>query len=154
MTDHDQKIKQQFNVTTDSAGQRIDQFLTQHFSEYSRGSIQQWIKNGDVKINGHNTKSKTLLKGFEVIDLDIHLEQVVDDQPEAIDLDIKYEDDHLIVLNKPAGLVVHPGNGNPNGTLLNGLLNMNQQQAMLTRAGIVSSIRQRHLRFDGGGKNI
>ncbi len=137
MTDHDQKIKQQFNVTTDSAGQRIDQFLTQHFSEYSRGSIQQWIKNGDVKINGHNTKSKTLLKGFEVIDLDIHLEQVVDDQPEAMDLDIKYEDDHLIVLNKPAGLVVHPGNGNPNGTLLNGLLNMNQQQAMLTRAGIV-----------------
>lgn len=137
MAENDHKIKQQFNVTADSNGLRIDQFLTQRFSEYSRATIQQWIKKGDVKINGHNTKSKTLLKGFEVIDLDIQLEQVVDDQPETMNLNIKYEDDHLLVLDKPAGLVVHPGNGNPNGTLLNGLLGMSEQQAMLPRAGIV-----------------
>ncbi len=137
MTEHDYKIKQQFNVTTDSTGLRLDQFLTKRFPEYSRANIQQWIKQGAVKINGHNTKSKTLLKGFEVIDLDIELEQVIDDQPETMELDIKYEDEFLLILNKPAGLVVHPGNGNPNGTLLNGLLGMSQQQAMLTRAGIV-----------------
>ncbi len=72
-----------------------------------------------------------------MIDLDIVLERAVDDQPEAMDLDIKYEDDYLLVLNKPAGLVVHPGSGNPNGTLLNGLLGMSEEQAMLNRAGIV-----------------
>ena len=137
MTDNEHKLKQQFNITTDSIGLRIDQFLTQHFSEYSRANIQQWIKQGAVKINGHNTKSKTLLKGFEVIDLDIQLEQAVDDQPEDMNLNIKYEDEHLLILNKPAGLVVHPGNGNPNGTLLNGLLGMSPQQSMLPRAGIV-----------------
>jgi 23S rRNA pseudouridine1911/1915/1917 synthase len=137
MTESDYKIKQQFNVTTESTGLRIDQFLTQHYTEHSRANIQQWIKQGGVKINGHNTKSKTLLKGFEVIDLDIQLQQAVDDQPEDMDLDIKFEDQHLLVLNKPAGLVVHPGNGNPDGTLLNGLLAMSQQQAMLPRAGIV-----------------
>ncbi|VAW47471.1 Ribosomal large subunit pseudouridine synthase D [hydrothermal vent metagenome] len=137
MTDNEHKIKQQFNVTTESTGLRIDQFLAQHYSEYSRANIQQWIKQSGVKINGHNTKSKTLLKGFEVIDVDIELEQAVDDQPEAMDLDIKFEDEYLLVLNKPAGLVVHPGNGNPNGTLLNGLLGMSQEQAMLPRAGIV-----------------
>ncbi|MGJ8664715.1 MAG: 23S rRNA pseudouridine(1911/1915/1917) synthase RluD [Marinicella sp.] len=137
MNENDYKIQRQFNVTAESIGSRIDQFLTQRFPEHSRAIIQQWIKQGGVKINGHNTKSKTLLKGFEVIDLDIELEQVVDDQPEQMDLDIKYEDEFLLVLNKPAGLVVHPGNGNPNGTLLNGLLGMSQEQAMLPRAGIV-----------------
>jgi len=137
MTDNQHKIKQQFNVTTESTGLRIDQFLAQHYSEYSRANIQQWIKQGGVKINGHNTKSKTLLKGFEVIDVDIELEQAIDDLPEAMDLDIKFEDEYLLVLNKPAGLVVHPGNGNPNGTLLNGLLGMSNEQAMLPRAGIV-----------------
>lgn len=137
MTENDHIIKQQFNVTAESTGLRIDQFLTARFPEHSRVNIQQWIKKGGVKINGHNTKSKTLLKGFEVIELDIELEQAVDDQPEAMDLDIKYEDEYLLVLNKPAGLVVHPGNGNPDGTLLNGLLALNKDQAMLPRAGIV-----------------
>lgn len=137
MNENDNKIQQRINVTAESTGLRIDQFLTKRFPDHSRANIQQWIKQGDVKINGHNTKSKTLLKGFEVIDLDIELEQAVDDQAEKMDLDILYEDPYLLVLNKPAGLVVHPGNGNPTGTLLNGLLGLNQQQAMLTRAGIV-----------------
>lgn len=132
-----QKIQQRLNVTAESIGTRIDQFLTKRFPEYSRATIQQWIKQGDVKINGHDTKSKALLKGFEVIDLNVTLEQVVEDQPEEMTIDIRYEDDYLLVLNKPAGLVVHPGNGNPTGTLLNGLLGMNQEQAMLPRAGIV-----------------
>jgi 23S rRNA pseudouridine1911/1915/1917 synthase len=137
MNEDNHTIQQRLNVTTESIGTRIDQFLTKRFPEFSRATIQQWIKQGDVKINGHDTKSKTLLKGFEVIDLDITLEQVVEDQPEDMNLDIRFEDDYLLVLNKPAGLVVHPGNGNPTGTLLNGLLGMNQEQAMLPRAGIV-----------------
>lgn len=137
MTESAHTIKQSINVTIEANGMRIDQYLTQLFPDYSRGTIQQWIKQGDVKISGHNTKSKTLLKGFEVIELDIQIEQAVDDLPEEMDLDIKYEDDYLLILNKPAGLVVHPGSGNPNGTLLNGLLALSKEQAMLTRAGIV-----------------
>jgi len=137
MNENDHKIQQRINVTNESTGSRIDQYLTSLFPDHSRGTIQQWIKQGGVKINGHNTKSKTLLKGFEVIDIDILLEQAIDDQPEQMELDIIHEDDYLLVLNKPAGLVVHPGNGNPNGTLLNGLLGLNPEQAMLPRAGIV-----------------
>jgi len=137
MKENDHMIQQQINVTPESIGLRVDQFLSQHFPDHSRANIQQWIKQGSVKINGHNTKSKTLLKGFEVIDLDVELEQAVDDLPEDMDLDIRFEDEHLLILNKPAGLVVHPGSGNPDGTLLNGLLGKSQEQAMLNRAGIV-----------------
>ncbi|WP_223787022.1 23S rRNA pseudouridine(1911/1915/1917) synthase RluD [Marinicella meishanensis] len=137
MDDTDHKVQRQFHVTAESTGLRLDQFLTQQFPDHSRAHIQQWIKQGGVKINGHNTKSKTLLKGFEVIDLEVVLEPAVNDQPEAMALDIVYEDPHLLIVNKPAGLVVHPGSGNPNGTLLNGLLALGEQQAMLTRAGIV-----------------
>lgn len=137
MTESTHTIKQTIHVTADAQGTRIDQYLTSLFPEHSRGTIQQWIKQGNVKISGNNTKSKTLLKGFEVIALDIQLEQAVDDQPEAMDLDIIFEDDYLLILNKPAGLVVHPGSGNPDGTLLNGLLALSEDQAMLNRAGIV-----------------
>ena len=137
MNENDHKIQQRINVTTESTGTRIDQFLSQRFVEHSRGAIQEWIKQGAVKINGHNTKSKTLLKGFEVIDVDIALQQAVDDLPEQMELDVVYQDEYLLVLNKPSGLVVHPGNGNPTGTLLNGLLAMSKEQAMLPRAGIV-----------------
>ncbi|MCB1583812.1 MAG: RluA family pseudouridine synthase [Marinicella sp.] len=137
MNNDNHTIKQRIQVNSNAKGSRIDQYLSKLFPEHSRATIQQWIKQGDVKINGHDTKSKTLLKGFEVIDLDILLEQLVEDQPEQMQLDIKFEDEHLLILNKPAGLVVHPGSGNPDGTLLNGLLALSDNQAMLNRAGIV-----------------
>lgn len=137
MSNNDQHIQQQFNVAAEHIGLRIDQFLSHKFPEFSRANIQQWVKQGCVKINGHDTKSKTLLKGFEIIDVDIQLKQAVEDLPEPMDLDICYQDEHLLIVNKPAGLVVHPGSGNPNGTLLNGLLALNEQQAMMPRAGIV-----------------
>lgn len=130
-------IKKQLAVDSQYIGSRIDQFLSDKFPDFSRANIQQWIKQGHVKVNGNDTKSKTILKGFELIELDIVLQQAVDDQPEAMDLDIRYEDEHLLILNKPAGLVVHPGSGNPSGTLLNGLLALSEAQAMLPRAGIV-----------------
>ena len=133
----DKHITERINVTTADSGQRIDQYLTQRFPDHSRATIQQWIKQGGVKINGHNTKSKTLLKGFEVIELNIELQQAVEDLPEQMPLDIVFEDEHLLIINKPAGLVVHPGSGNPDGTLLNGLLALSESQAMLPRAGIV-----------------
>lgn len=133
----DKHIKKQLSVDPQHAGLRIDQFLSDKFPDFSRANIQQWIKQGHVKINGNDTKSKTILKGFELIELDIILQQVITDQPEAMDLDIRYEDSQLLILNKPAGLVVHPGSGNPNGTLLNGLLALSKAQAMLPRAGIV-----------------
>ncbi len=137
MDSNQQHIQEELNISPEEAGQRIDQYLTNLFAEHSRATWQQWIKQGHVKINGHDTKSKTLLKGFEMISIDVKLEQAVDHQSEKMDLDILFEDEYLLILNKPVGLVVHPGSGNPTGTLLNGLLALNDHQVMLPRAGIV-----------------
>ena len=137
MNDDTQHIKKTFHVETHDAGTRIDQYLSAQFPDFSRNTIQQWIKKNAVKIDGHNTKSKQILKGFELISLDVEIEQSVADKPQDMSLDIRYEDNHLLVINKPAGLVVHPGSGNPDGTLLNGLLALSEAQKMLPRAGIV-----------------
>jgi len=137
MNEHTQHIKKTLNAESHDAGTRIDQFLSAQFPDYSRNAIQQWIKHNAVKIDGHNTKSKYILKGFELISIDVEIKQSVADKPQNMSLDIRYEDNHLLVINKPAGLVVHPGSGNPDGTLLNGLLALSEAQRMLTRAGIV-----------------
>ncbi|MCW8870073.1 MAG: 23S rRNA pseudouridine(1911/1915/1917) synthase RluD [Proteobacteria bacterium] len=137
MNEHTQHIKKTLNVELNDAGTRIDQYLSAQFPDHSRNAIQQWIKQNAVKIDGHNTKSKYILKGFELISIDVEIEHSVADKPQDMTLDIRYEDSHLLVINKPAGLVVHPGSGNPDGTLLNGLLALSEAQRMLTRAGIV-----------------
>ncbi len=137
MNEHTQHITKTLNAQSHDAGTRIDQFLSAQFPDFSRNAIQQWIKQNAVKIDGHNTKSKYILKGFETISIDVEIEKSVADQPQNIPLDIRYQDKHLMVINKPAGLVVHPGSGNPDGTLLNGLLALSEAQRMLSRAGIV-----------------
>lgn len=137
MNEQTQHIKKTLYAQSDDAGTRIDQFISAQFPDFSRNAIQQWIKQGAVKIDGHNTKSKYILKGFETICLAVKIEQSVEDRPENMPLDIRYQDKHLMVINKPAGLVVHPGSGNPDGTLLNGLLGLSEAQRMLPRAGIV-----------------
>ena len=137
MNENTQHIKKTLNAESHDAGTRIDQYLSAQFPDFSRNAIQQWIKQDAVKVDGHNTKSKYILKGFELISIDIRIEQSVADEPQDMSLDIRYEDRHLLVINKPAGLVVHPGSGNPDGTLLNGLLALSAAQRMLPRAGIV-----------------
>lgn len=132
-----QIIKQNYNVSPDNAGVRIDQYLAKLFPNYSRGTIQKWILNGDVLINTKKCKPKNKLKGFEEITVEVVIDSVIEDLPQAMDLDIIFEDDEIIIINKPAGLLVHPGSGNPDNTLLNGLLAHNETQSLLPRAGIV-----------------
>ncbi len=126
-----------FNVPYERAGFRVDQIVAEFCPQYSRSQLQKWIKSGNVLINGKQRKCKDKLVGEEEIRVQPVLLERTDSLPEKIDLDVVYEDDAIIVINKPAGLVVHPGAGNTHGTLMNGLLAYNKNQAKLPRAGIV-----------------
>jgi 23S rRNA pseudouridine1911/1915/1917 synthase len=119
------------------AGSRLDQVLSDQFPEFSRSRLQQWIKLGLVALNGYPCKAKQRVRGGELIELQPIPQDEVEDEAQAIELDVVYEDAHLLVINKPAGLVMHPAAGNPDGTLLNGLLNHYQPLQQIPRAGIV-----------------
>ncbi len=127
-------------VPYEMAGMRLDQVLAELFSEYSRSKLQTWIKSGRVQVNGQTLKAKDKLEGGEQINLDAEAEVVITSEPENIPLDIVYEDDSLLVVNKPAGLVVHPAVGNWHGTLVNALLHHEPTLETLPRAGIVHRI--------------
>jgi 23S rRNA pseudouridine1911/1915/1917 synthase len=127
-------------VPYEMAGMRLDQVLAELFSDYSRSKLQTWVKAGRVKVNGALLKAKDKLDGGEAITLDAEAEVVISSEAEAIPLDIVYEDDSLLIVNKPAGLVVHPAVGNWSGTLLNALLNHDKNLETLPRAGIVHRI--------------
>jgi 23S rRNA pseudouridine1911/1915/1917 synthase len=124
-------------VPYEMAGMRLDQVLAELFSDYSRSKLQAWIKTGRVQVNGLILKAKDKLDGGEEITLDAEAEAVISSEAEDIPLDIVYEDDSLLIVNKPAGLVVHPAVGNWSGTLLNALLNHDRNLETLPRAGIV-----------------
>lgn len=119
------------------AGKRLDQVLAELFSDYSRSRLQKWVKSGKVTVNGASMAVKEKVAAGDRIELQVVEEAVIEDAAQKIDLDILYEDDDLIVINKPAGLVVHPAAGNPAGTLLNGLLHHDPSLETLPRAGIV-----------------
>jgi len=109
-------------IGNEQAGQRLDQALAALFSDYSRARLQQWIRQGNVLVDGQLRKPKDkVFSGDEVL-LRASFEAQVPCAPEAIPLDLVYEDELLLVVNKPAGLVVHPAAGNPDGTLQNALL--------------------------------
>ncbi len=132
-----QIIAQKHRVNPQQAGMRIDQYLRQLFPEYSRATLQKWINKHFILINSSTCKPKQKLKGYENIDINVEIEAAIEDVPQKMDLNIHFEDDEIIVINKPAGMLVHPGSGNPDNTLLNGLLAHNETQALLPRAGIV-----------------
>ena len=119
-------------------GERLDKALAQIVPIYSRANIQAFLKDGQILIDGKITPGKSLVKGGEQISMHIAPET---DQTnwlaEDIPLDIIYEDEHVIVINKPIGMVVHPAAGNWSGTLVNGLLHHNAALNHLPRAGIV-----------------
>ncbi|NRB40996.1 MAG: 23S rRNA pseudouridine(1911/1915/1917) synthase RluD [Pseudomonadales bacterium] len=119
-------------------GERLDVAVSKLFSQYSRSRLQQWIKSGHITLDGKAAKTREKVFEGQLVVLDVVLEA----EPEAevaedIDLDIIYEDDQLLVINKPVGLVVHPGAGNSHGTLLNGLLYHFPALANVPRAGVV-----------------
>jgi 23S rRNA pseudouridine1911/1915/1917 synthase len=127
-------------VPFEMAGMRLDQVLAELFADYSRSKLQTWVKAGRVLVNGLALKAKDKLDGGEVITLDAEPEVVVTSEAEEIPLDIIFEDESILIVNKPAGLVVHPAVGNWNGTLLNALLNHDPNLETLPRAGIVHRI--------------
>ena len=119
-------------------GMRLDKVLTGRLPQYSRSRIQQWIEEGHVTVDGKAARAKTTMFGDETV---LVQPQAAADahayEPEAMALDIVHEDDAIMVINKPAGLVVHPGAGNWSGTLQNGLLHYHGPIADVPRAGIV-----------------
>ncbi|PIE20932.1 MAG: 23S rRNA pseudouridine(1911/1915/1917) synthase RluD [Neptuniibacter caesariensis] len=124
-------------VTDDLVGKRLDQAVAQLFSDYSRSRLQEWIKNGSLTVDGEVKRPRDKLLGGERIAIAAELETIEDHQPQDIPLNIVYEDDHILVINKPAGLVVHPAVGHRDGTLLNALLFHCPDIAQVPRAGIV-----------------
>ena len=130
-------IRHEAVVPLSAAGRRFDQALAEMFPDYSRARLTAWVKAGAVTLDGAPAVPRYLLRGGEKVHLEAELETEVASAPEAIALDIVHEDPHLLVLNKPAGLVVHPGAGNPAGTMLNALLHHDPKLAELPRGGIV-----------------
>jgi 23S rRNA pseudouridine1911/1915/1917 synthase len=120
------------------AGLRLDQALAHLFPEYSRSRLARWVRAGQVKIDGRAAAPRHKVGGGEAIELaPLPQEETLADRGEDIPLDRVHEDDALLVVNKPAGLVVHPGSGNRRGTLLNALLHHAPTLVGVPRAGIV-----------------
>jgi 23S rRNA pseudouridine1911/1915/1917 synthase len=119
------------------AGVRLDQALVEMFPEFSRSRLQTWIRGGRVQVDGLTLQPKDRVDGGEVVRLDAEPESQSLFEPENLPLDLVYEDEALLVINKPAGLVVHPAAGNWCGTLQNALLNHDPLLASLPRAGLV-----------------
>ena len=125
-------------VPDDCAGMRFDQVLAKLLPEYSRSRLQEWIAAGQASLNGAAAAAKQKVWGGETIVVQPQAHPAeLPHQAEDIALDIVYEDDALLVINKPAGLVVHPGSGNWEGTLLNALLHHAPHLEGVPRAGIV-----------------
>ena len=124
-------------VPTELSGQRLDQALAGLFPEYSRSRLQAWIRSGRVTVDGVLLRPRDRVEGGESIVLRPEADVRTDDEPEPIPLRILYEDPHVIVLDKPPGLVVHPGAGNRSGTLVNALLHHRPELAAIPRAGLV-----------------
>ncbi len=124
-------------IPAELAGKRLDQVLAELFADYSRSRLTQWLKDGKVLVDGEQRKPRDKVAGGEQVSLTVELQRDERFEPEPIPLDIVYEDESIIVINKPAGLVVHPAAGNWQGTLLNALLYHDPNLAAVPRAGIV-----------------
>ena len=121
-----------------SQGVRLDKVLSTLLPQFSRGRLQQWIEEGLVQVDGKPAKVRSVMLGDEIITVQPQPAQQANAfAPEPVPLEVVHEDEHIIVLNKPVGLVVHPAAGNWSGTLLNGLLHRWPELAGVPRAGIV-----------------
>ncbi len=124
-------------IPQNMVGYRLDKAIAMLFPSYSRARLQQWIRDGYVLINGNTLRCKDKVKGGEVVEMTAQLEEEVPWQPQVLPLTLLYEDEDILVVNKPANLVVHPGAGNQDNTLVNALLNHAPELAQLPRAGII-----------------
>ena len=125
-------------VVPDAAsGRRFDAVLAELFPEFSRSRLAEWIKSGDARLDGQLARPRDPVRGGQRVSLDAVLETQTHALPQDIPLQVLYEDEQVFVIDKPAGLVVHPGAGNPDGTLVNALLHRDPALSALPRAGIV-----------------
>ena len=124
-------------IPPEQAGRRLDQVLAELFPEYSRSRLSQWIKAGQVRLDDRLPRPRDAVLGGEQVLIDAELEPEGRVDAEAIPLDIVHEDEAILVLHKPVGLVVHPAAGNLDGTLQNALLHHDPNLVTLPRAGIV-----------------
>lgn len=132
-----QTIQLNAQVPFELGGQRLDQVAAQLFSEYSRSRLTGWIKEGRVKVNGAVLRPRDIVHGGDALVLDAEQEAQGEWIAQDIPLDIVYEDEHILVINKPSDLVVHPAAGHQDGTLLNALLHHVPDIINVPRAGIV-----------------
>jgi 23S rRNA pseudouridine1911/1915/1917 synthase len=133
-----EKVQLQADITEHEAGRRLDQVLAERWPDFSRSRLAVWIRDGQVLVNGRMVKPRHAVAIGEQVTLEAELTAHPDNpSPQAIDLDILVDDPALLIVNKPAGLVVHPGSGNPDGTLVNALLHFDPALAPLPRAGLV-----------------
>lgn len=124
-------------VPAELDGERLDQVAARLFPAYSRSRLQAWIRTGELQVGGEQRRPRDRVRRGDRLVVAAELVQEVGWQAQAIDLDIIYEDHSILVLNKPAGLVVHPAAGHADGTLVNALLAHAPELAQLPRAGIV-----------------
>lgn len=127
----------ELSIPNELAGSRLDQALAELLPEYSRSRLQGWIKAGSVQVDGRVLRPRDKVLGGEHLSIHAPREAEVPMRPENIALNIVYQDEHLLVIDKPAGLVVHPGAGNPASTLQNALLHLRPGLVELPRAGII-----------------
>lgn len=124
-------------VPLTAAGRRFDQALAELFPDYSRSRLSEWIKSGDALLDGAMRRPRDPVRGGETVTLAAQPGIETRALPEDIPLVVAYEDADVLVIDKPAGLVVHPGAGNPSGTLANALLHYDPKLVEVPRAGIV-----------------
>ena len=124
-------------LTPDLAGLRFDQALARSLPQYSRARLQGWIEAGEVEVDGRRPRGKDKVLGGERVRIRARLEPDEQVSAEALPVDVLFKDRALFVINKPAGLVVHPGAGNARHTLQNALLSLDPKLAMVPRAGLV-----------------
>lgn len=132
-----QTLKHELTIPSELDGKRLDQALAELLPDYSRSRLKEWILAGHVSLAGSRPVPRTRVKSGQQVLLTAVLDIQQEAKPEPMDLAVVFEDDALIVIDKPAGLVVHPGAGNAAGTLMNGLLHHAPDLAVLPRSGIL-----------------
>lgn len=131
------RVHHETRLETGHIGERIDQALATIWPQYSRSRLSEWIRAGRVTVDDRQVKPNQRVRGGERVVLDAVLEPHGDPHPEPIPLKVLYRDAAVLVVDKPAGMVVHPGSGNPDGTLVNALLHLDPDLETLPRAGLI-----------------